>query len=284
MAYYNCSLMSDSEIQEKYPNLLKDGYTPVDIRTEITAWQDKQRKTLGESYKYDSVPLEKEIYNRIEEKESAYYNSPAYEKELQDILNKAPRDKEGHLLAPNGKPTNLTEKQYAQVRTKSFKKWFGDWENDPANASKVVDENGEPLVVYSGRKKNEFEFKSRLKGFYATNSKYIADTYAKNYNGATYEIFLNIKNPYKINDSTRIKLLNEEEQYAYRKWQMLWDDKDVEGFLGEHDGGIYNGGSEYLVINSNQIKSATDNIGTFSTEDNRIDKFYTILNENNKLT
>ena len=272
MAYYNCSLMSDSEIQEKYPNLLKDGYTPADIRTEITAWQDKQRKTLGESYKYDSVPLEKEIYNRIEEKELAYYNSPAYEKELQDILAKAPRDKEGHLLAPNGKPTNLTERQYAQVRTKSFKRWFGDWINNPETASKVVDENGEPLVVYSGRKKNEFEFKNRLKGFYATNSKYIADTYAKNYNGATYEIFLNIKNPYKINDSTRIKLLNEEEQYAYRKWQMLWDDKDVEGFLGEHDGGIYNGGSEYLVINSNQIKSATDNIGTFSTEDANIYK------------
>ena len=565
MAYYNCSLMSDSEIQEKYPNLLKDGYTSADIRTEITAWQDKQRKTLGESYKYDSVPLEKEIYNRIEEKELAYYNSPAYEKELQDILDKAPRDSQGRLLAPNGNPSNLTEKQYAQVRTKAFKRWFGAWEkfaniteeelqtaslifdrvpelaeigtpaeyaayikeifpnsvekevywhgsnedfskgflsakrgegsgaletkkrndlylnkqgwasiqyvdginrkgrdkngfghwnklwwelkeimsngrrenNDWKNividestirqaipnkkgvfnrdsggkngkwlserkadygyenksdkeffeeifgiklgkdtfntwtarnaeifksleksakginpvvidvrnpiieegqntyyeeqrglftiadakgndailskkadnefnsdvavvinanndnvywlgtksdierfrqwkinndASKVVDENGEPLVVYSGRKKNEFEFKNRLKGFYATNSKYIADTYAKNYNGATYEIFLNIKNPYKINDSTRIKLLNEEEQYAYRKWQMLWDDKDVEGFLGEHDGGIYNGGSEYLVINSNQIKSATDNIGTFSTEDANIYK------------
>lgn len=71
MAYYNCSLMSDSEIQEKYPNLLKDGYTPTDIRTEITAWQDKQRKTLGKSYKYDSVPLEKEIYNRIENKKSS---------------------------------------------------------------------------------------------------------------------------------------------------------------------------------------------------------------------
>ena len=128
MAYYNCSLMSDSEIQEKYPNLLKDGYTPADIRTEITAWQDKQRKTLGESYKYDTVPSENEIYNRIEEKELAYYNSPAYEKELQNILDKAPRNKEGHLLAPNGKPTNLTERQYAQVRTKSFKDWFGDWE------------------------------------------------------------------------------------------------------------------------------------------------------------
>ena len=148
MTYYNCVLISEDEIKQKYPNLLKDGYTSTDIKTEITAWQDKQRKTLGESYKYDSIPLEKEIYNRIEEKELAYYNSPAYEKELQDILDKAPRDKEGHLLAPNGKPTNLTERQYAQVRTKSFKRWFGDWINNPETASKVVDENGEPLVVY----------------------------------------------------------------------------------------------------------------------------------------
>ena len=30
--------------------------------------------------------------------------------------------------APNGKDTNLTPKQWAQVRTKAFKKWFGDWE------------------------------------------------------------------------------------------------------------------------------------------------------------
>ncbi len=37
--------------------------------------------------------------------------------------------------------------QWLAVRLQSFKAWFGDWENDPANASKVVDENGEPLVV-----------------------------------------------------------------------------------------------------------------------------------------
>ena len=53
-----------------------------------------------------------------------------YEKELQDILAKAPRDSQGRLLAPNGKPSNLTERQYAQVRTKEFKKWFGDWEKE----------------------------------------------------------------------------------------------------------------------------------------------------------
>ncbi|WP_147617653.1 helicase-related protein [Oxalobacter paraformigenes] len=54
------------------------------------------------------------------------------------------------MKAPNGKPTKLTERQWVQVRTHNFKRWFGDWENDPDNASKVVDENGEPLVVYHG--------------------------------------------------------------------------------------------------------------------------------------
>lgn len=54
------------------------------------------------------------------------------------------------LKAPNGEDTQLTEAQWCLVRTPEFKAWFGDWENDPANASKVVDKNGEPLVVYHG--------------------------------------------------------------------------------------------------------------------------------------
>ena len=32
------------------------------------------------------------------------------------------------MKAPNGKPTNLTERQWLHVRTPEFKKWFGDWE------------------------------------------------------------------------------------------------------------------------------------------------------------
>lgn len=34
------------------------------------------------------------------------------------------------MKAPNGKKTNLTEDQWLTVRTKAFKNWFGDWEND----------------------------------------------------------------------------------------------------------------------------------------------------------
>ena len=78
-----------------------------------------------------------------------------------------------NLLAPNGKPSNLTQEQWFLVRTPEFKQWFGDWEkleltkiNDSGideitlkrledAVSKVVDENGEPLVVYHGSN-NEF--------------------------------------------------------------------------------------------------------------------------------
>ena len=64
-----------------------------------------------------------------------------------DLLEK------GGLLASNGKKSNLTLEQYKLVRTPEFKAWFGDWENDPENASKVVDENGEPKVVSHSTRK-----------------------------------------------------------------------------------------------------------------------------------
>lgn len=47
--------------------------------------------------------------------------------EEQAIIEQAKADGT-YMKAPNGKPTNLTEKQWVQVRTKAFKKWFGDWE------------------------------------------------------------------------------------------------------------------------------------------------------------
>jgi GNAT superfamily N-acetyltransferase len=53
-----------------------------------------------------------------------------------------------NLLAPNGKKSNLTPEQWHLVRTPAFKAWFGDWENSPETASKVVDANGEPKVMY----------------------------------------------------------------------------------------------------------------------------------------
>lgn len=79
------------------------------------------------------------------------FTSSSIDKEIQDILAKASRDSQGRLLAPNGKVSNLTEKQYAQVRTKAFKRWFGDWEKantfniDAIDTSKVdIEEHNKP--------------------------------------------------------------------------------------------------------------------------------------------
>ena len=34
-----------------------------------------------------------------------------------------------------------------QIKSDNFKNWFGDWENNPSKASKVVNEDGTPKAV-----------------------------------------------------------------------------------------------------------------------------------------
>ncbi len=101
------------------------------------------------------------------------------------------------MKAPNGQPTDLTERQWVQVRTPRFKAWFGDWEafagrpggvwNDDTKAvSKVVDANGEPMVVYHGTDLGGFmmfrepsgERRGDL-GIFATNDKSMAASYVR---------------------------------------------------------------------------------------------------------
>ena len=73
--------------------------------------------------------------------------NPVVQEQMQALREKYEGTNEW-LKAPNGSDTNLTEEQWLQVRTPNFKEWFGDWENDAENAYKIVDENGEPKVMY----------------------------------------------------------------------------------------------------------------------------------------
>lgn len=194
--------------------------------------------------------------------------------EEQEILNNAPRDSRGQLLAPNGKVSNLTEKQYAQVRTKAFKDWFGDWENNPENASKVVDENGEPLVMYHRSKDNISTFdinKSKHGGFwFSKNPDYYADTRAK----LKYAIpvFLNIRTPNRINHETFLAAVDGDDiiEGGIRTTKFDgWITEDVH--IPEFYGDEYSSSIVFaMAINPNQIKSATDNSGGFSNTDNDI--------------
>ena len=54
------------------------------------------------------------------------------------------------LKAPNGQLSQLNSQQYHLVRSIPFKRFFGDWLNNPEASSKVVDSNGEPRVVHHG--------------------------------------------------------------------------------------------------------------------------------------
>ena len=355
-------------------------------------------------------------------------NSKPLTKEEQEILNKAPRNSEGRLLAPNGRLSNLTERQYAQVRTKAFKDWFGDWINsyiipisfmpkkgwtvgkiidnptDAANicdntqikvlnhiiqqfgkpnsrgkfyakpvtiwakspinnsqihhstvavringdiylydmpqseyikynsenngtvvkeysprlikyteenlknlygtsnenihindesildndiielpltnASKVVDENGEPLVVYHGTDENFNIFNYSFfdssmswdlgKGFYLTSDYKTAQEYAglignegftPNKNGRVLSLFVNLRNPGNTNEH--------------------YDDTFKGGKNTGIDGMYFGTFSEFTVLNPNQIKSATDNSGIFSTTNDDIyDTIEASVNQN----
>lgn len=128
------------------------------------------------------------------------------------------------LKSPNGKPTKLTQSQWVLVRTENFKRWFGDWENDPDHASAAVDgETNEPSVLYHGTQKagfSVFDPGSRSAGYAAsvffTSEHIVARSYAGNSDEAqildeefdedgyaqemalergVYPVFLNIRNP-----------------------------------------------------------------------------------------
>lgn len=73
--------------------------------------------------------------------------------EEQGIVEEAKRDG-SYMKAPNGEPTQLNEKQWAQVRTRAFKAWFGDWEK----AARIGKLRGSRPVEISGEEyKGKYE-------------------------------------------------------------------------------------------------------------------------------
>ena len=207
------------------------------------------------------------------------------------------------MKAPNGKDTNLTEDQWLSVRTEAFKNWFGDWEHDPQNASKVVDENGEPRVVYHGSHQWFTSFndgKQRQQSgapagtIFANDNREIAVSFADYYGGhadevildpnderhpryswgiyregGIYDLFMNIRNPLVVD-------------FEGRPWLDSSKGGDINALCSKakesgHDGvialNIVDAGlndqenvpasTDYVAFDSVQVKSATQNRGTY---------------------
>ena len=168
--------------------------------------------------------------------------------------------------------------------SKYFKKWFGD--------SKVVDENGKPLVVYHGSPSHDITIFDSGKSLYGeiskgfnffTNKKSAYQNSAKDYaefagtdgfrrNGKVYETYLKIQKPLHIKyTSNAMTLYNGGKQYAtpveyydtnYKEIKEKYNNGDYDGIIIENTDKNNDDSIIYLVSNPEQIKSV-DNKGTF---------------------
>jgi hypothetical protein len=177
------------------------------------------------------------------------------------------------LIAPNGKPSNLTPEQYKLVRTPQFKAWFGDWENDPQNASKVVDENGEPKVMYHGSRgdfnifsndnPNKLTWTEGGLGFYFTSYSTSASAYGKRIISA----FINSRNIKKSDESEHAFVtINQLEKLKQQDYDSIYFDGQftkTNGQRGWKD-------DELVVFKPNQIKLADGTNTTFDPKNEDI--------------
>ena len=269
----NVCVMDSPELKELYNSVKDTGESYESIKNLVNVWQ-LRKFNRNKNFDFTELPTKQDIENLLKERDVPNIDSvfvQEYSQEMKDILANAPRDEQGRLLAPNGKPSNLTERQYAQVRTKAFKEWFGDWENDLTNSSKVVDENGEPLVVYheSPNIFNTFDISKKrfnvhnVNGIWASAINRKGEGYGEN----IYPLFINLRNP--INTSIKqVKTIIELRDLENKALNDVNSDGVILDTIDKFGHEI-----QYYVKSPNQVKSATDNIGLFSDESNRIDFF-----------
>lgn len=171
-----------------------------------------------------------------------------------DNLQQIPRTRKFSLSSP--------------VESQQFKNWFGDWENDPSNASKVVDEDGRPLVVYHGTDADFEAFdhtKGRggmdIQGMFFSPWEIDAKGYGKNLG----KFYLNLRNP--ANEDVAYKALRKfkGQNYAGKKAREYLIEQGYDGVIM----GVEGQPEEYIAFYPNQIKSATDNNGKFDSNDDR---------------
>lgn len=203
-----------------------------------------------------------------------------------------------YMTAPNGEKTKLDAEQWATVRTANFKNWFGDWENNPDNASKVVDENGEPLVAYHGTTNDETTsvWNEKTKSYDTSHEPFTvfkrevdglpnsglffnsSEDNAYEYGYNNYAVYLSAKNPLVIdcNGSLYNSIKHDGKTMDTYDWANWAEENGYDGVIfknikdGVDYGSMQDTTDDYVVFKSNQIKSAENNNGDFSADNNDI--------------
>lgn len=167
----------------------------------------------------------------------------------------------GFVASITDQSSPVKPKMTSTTQSQQFKRWFGDWQNAPEKASKIINEDGMPRVVYHGTNGNFNVFQSDSGAYWFSESYDYAESMMEERGGGEVKsAYLNIRNPYyaelepgKFSDPSA-------EAPIIRKAQ-------AEGY----DGVIIKNTSNdplvsdtfYVAFEPTQIKSATKNIGTF---------------------
>lgn len=210
-----------------------------------------------------------------------------------------------HSIRESGSPVNMKFQNVTE--TQQFKRWFGDWMKHPNKASKIVNPDGTPKVMYHGSpaqftifdKKKARSSGQYGRGFYFTDSQSHAGQY-----GQQYSVYLNIKNPLEYGKGTVsraqvrkfLEAVAENEDYSIENYGSYDVDSILQTIMGKSgsmdafqliqdinvtavgdmveaaelfnkvNGTNFDGivtATETVAFRPEQIKSATDNIGTF---------------------
>lgn len=188
---------------------------------------------------------------------------------------KEPIGPNGTISIANKNPKIKAQNAKTDPNSSAFKKWFKN--------SKVVDENGKPLVVYHGTKQGDFssfdkskigaqtDYGYRGKGFYFTPQQELAAMYSRdwqkfkqvpNENGRVIPVYLSVQNPYIIKSKDAHNILSkfESESFTRKLQEQGYDGVFVEmdDLVKSYDGEL----QEIIVFEPTQIKSVY-NRGTF---------------------
>ena len=120
--------------------------------------------------------------------------------------------------------SNVNKKIKKITQSQQFVRWFGDWQNKPKTASKVVDGNGEPLVVYHQTGNDFTVFDTKHTGAGEFDSEMPTGIFMKPTNSniglsgnKQMALYANIRNPLTVNNRAELVRFYEQNIDGYKE-------------------------------------------------------------------
>ena len=194
-------------------------------------------------------------------------------------ISSAAQKLDGFIHKVTDKGSHVKMRISSVTESQQFIRWFGNWKKNPEKASKVVNADGTPKVMYHGTSTENGEFyvfdyskavkkgglglRALGKGNYFTSKKLDG---TERYGSRVIAAYLDIKKPFVYESGSDLwsqvskELGVNTDGMNGDELQQLMRDNGYDGVISYNESGDI---ALAVTFDSNQIKSATDNIGTF---------------------